>query len=61
VGMFSAWRTSETLVIRTKEGRATAHPGDWVVEGALGERWPISDEQFRRTYRASDNSGALDL
>ena len=60
VGMFSAWRTSETLVIRTKEGRATAHPGDWVVEGALGERWPISDEQFRRTYRASDNSGALD-
>jgi hypothetical protein len=59
VGMFSAWRTSETLVIRTKEGRATANPGDWVVEGELGERWPISDEQFRRTYLASDNAGAL--
>jgi Trk K+ transport system NAD-binding subunit len=51
VGMFSAWRVDEALVIRTKEGRATANPGDWVVEGALGERWPISDEHFRRTYR----------
>ena len=57
VGMFSAWRAREQLVIRTKEGQATAHPGDWVVEGALGERWPISDKHFMRTYRASDNAG----
>jgi hypothetical protein len=57
VGMFSAWRAREQLVIRTKEGQATAHPGDWVVEGALGERWPITDKQFMRTYRASGNAG----
>jgi hypothetical protein len=56
-GMFSAWRAREQLVIRTREGPATAHPGDWVVEGALGERWPITDKQFKRTYRASDNAG----
>jgi hypothetical protein len=59
VGMCSAWRASETLVIRTREGRATANPGDWVVEGALGERWPVSDEQFTRTYRASGDAEAL--
>ncbi len=57
VGIFSAWRARERLVIRTREGPATAHPGDWVVEGALGERWPITDKQFTRTYRASDNAG----
>ena len=55
-GMFRAWRAREELVIRTKEGTATANPGDWVVEGAFGERWPISDEQFKRTYRASGNA-----
>jgi hypothetical protein len=58
VGIFSAWRASETLVIRTKEGRATANPGDWVVEGTLGERWPVGDEQFKRSYRPADNAEA---
>ncbi len=50
-GTFRAWQVSETLVLRTMEGRALAQPGDWVVEGSRGERWPVCDEQFRRTYR----------
>jgi hypothetical protein len=50
IGRFIAWQVSEGLVIRTKEGRATAHAGDWVVEGIGGERWPVSDDQFQRTY-----------
>ena len=33
------------------EGKAVARAGDWVVEGRGGERWPMTDEQFRRTYR----------
>ncbi len=49
-GTFRAWRVSETLVLRTLEGQAVAQPGDWVVEGSRGERWPVTDEQFRRTY-----------
>jgi hypothetical protein len=52
-GSLSAWQVSDALVIRTKEGKATAQPGDWVVEGPRGERWPVADEQFRRTYRPS--------
>jgi hypothetical protein len=32
------------------EGRAVAKPGDWVVEGCRGDRWPVSDAQFRRSY-----------
>jgi hypothetical protein len=48
-GTFRAWRVSEDLILRTMEGRAIAHPGDWVVEGYRGQRWPVSDRQFRRT------------
>jgi len=52
-GTFRAWRVGETLVLRTLEGRGIAHPGDWIVEGSHGERWPVSDRQFRRAYRAA--------
>jgi hypothetical protein len=51
VGVFKAWQVTDTVVLRTKEGSATARPGDWVVEGPGGERWPVSDGQFRRSYR----------
>ena len=51
-GTYSAWQVSEPQVLRTMEGRAVARAGDWVVEGHGGERWPVTDEQFRRTYRA---------
>ncbi len=50
-GTYSAWQVREKLVLRTMEGRATAEAGDWVVEGHQGERWPVTDEQFRKTYR----------
>jgi hypothetical protein len=49
-GSFRAWRATDVLVLRTMEGRATAQPGDWVVEGHRGERWPVPDGQFRRSY-----------
>ena len=51
VGTYLAWQVSETVVVRTKEGKATARPGDWVVEAPSGERWPVRDEQFRWSYR----------
>ncbi len=53
VGSYLAWQVSETVVVRTKEGKATARPGDWVVEAPTGERWPVRDEQFRWSYRPS--------
>jgi hypothetical protein len=51
VGTFRAWQVRETVVIRTKEGRATARPGDWVVEAPGRERWPVTDDQFQLSYR----------
>jgi hypothetical protein len=53
VGTYRAWQVSEAVVIRTKEGKATAQPGDWVVEAPTGERWPVRDQQFRWSYRPS--------
>jgi hypothetical protein len=53
VGTYLAWPVSEAVVVRTREGRATARPGDWVVEAPTGERWPVRDEQFRWSYRPS--------
>jgi hypothetical protein len=51
VGSYLAWQVSEAVVIRTKEGKATARQGDWVVEAPTGERWPVRDDQFRWSYR----------
>ena len=50
-GTYSAWQVTEQLTLRTMEGRAIAQAGDWVVEGHRGQRWPVTDEQFRRTYK----------
>ena len=52
-GTFRAWQASGVLVLRTMEGQATAQPGDWIVEGRRGERWPVPDDQFRRSYTRS--------
>jgi hypothetical protein len=60
VGTFRAWQVREAVVIRTKEGNATAGPGDWVVEGPGGERWPVSDQQFGETYRRRQDRPATD-
>jgi hypothetical protein len=52
-GVLRAWPANEELVIRTVEGQARARPGDWIVEGCHGERWPVTGEQFRRGYEAT--------
>jgi hypothetical protein len=58
VGVYLAWQVSETAVISTREGDATARPGDWVVQAPSGDRWPVKDDQFRRTYSACQPEGA---
>jgi hypothetical protein len=59
VGTFVAWQVSEAVVVRTKEGKAIARPGDWVVEAPTGERWPVKNEQFRWSYRPTLNGHQL--
>jgi hypothetical protein len=51
VGRFRAWRVREDVVVRTKEGKAAARAGDWIVEAPTGDRWPVRNRQFELTYR----------
>ena len=55
VGSYLAWQVSQAVVVRTKEGKATARQDDWVVVAPTGERWPVRDNQFRWSYRPSGN------
>ncbi len=61
IGTYRAWQVSEPFILRTMEGKAIARPGDWVVEGFRGERWPVADDQFRRTYQAAQNGAGTRL
>jgi hypothetical protein len=51
IGVYRAWQVEQAVVIRTKEGKATAQPGDWVVEAPTGERWPVRHNQFEWSYQ----------
>ena len=46
--------TAEQVVVKTdvitREGPATAHPGDWVVTSQDGWSWPVRDAVFRASY-----------
>ena len=50
-GTVRAWQVSEAVVVRTMEGRAVAHPGDWIVQGPQSVRRPVGAEHFARGYR----------
>jgi hypothetical protein len=51
-GEVRAWRVSEPTTVLTLEGPATAVAGDWIVQGAGGERWPVPASQFERGHVA---------
>ncbi|WP_055476241.1 hypothetical protein [Gordonia sp. HS-NH1] len=50
VGVFRARRAAPGEVVETLEGPVVAIAGDWIVEGADGERWPVPDAHFRASY-----------
>ena len=36
--------------ISTLEGPLKVSPGDWIITGVKGEKYPCKDEIFRQTY-----------
>lgn len=42
-------------VIKTLEGTLCVCPGDWIITGVIGEKYPIKDEIFRETYEPADD------
>lgn len=46
------WDWSVLGVIETLEGPHVACPGDWIITGVKGERYPCKPEMFEATYEA---------
>lgn len=45
-----AYQTAVEVIIETPEGRLIARPGDWIITGVKGERYPCKPEIFSATY-----------
>ncbi|MFA5715961.1 MAG: hypothetical protein WC998_09480 [Candidatus Paceibacterota bacterium] len=48
-----AERITEKIEIHTREGTLVGYPGDWLITGVQGEKYPCGDEIFRATYAPS--------
>jgi hypothetical protein len=40
----------EPMPIKTLEGTMLAQPGDWIITGVKGERYPCKPDIFAATY-----------
>jgi hypothetical protein len=49
-GTVLARKVTTQQLVSTLEGDAIANQGDWILQGEHGERWPVSDEKFQKTY-----------
>ena len=48
-------KSSRTVgVVKTLEGDMIARPGDWIITGVEGERYPVKNEIFKKTYERAD-------
>lgn len=43
-------RGDEPIYIDTLEGRMRADPGDWIITGVRGEKYPCKPDIFEQTY-----------
>lgn len=55
--VIEAYQTSERVEIETLEGVMVANPGDWIITGVKGERYPCRDDIFQETYELVDSEG----
>lgn len=45
-----AYQTDKKEVIHTLEGDMVASPGDWIITGINGEKYPCKPDIFEETY-----------
>ena len=48
--VIDAYQTLEVLEIVTLEGTMRADPGDWIITGIKGEKYPCKPDIFSATY-----------
>ncbi len=52
--IIKAYQTDEEVFIHTLEGTLRAAPGDWIITGINGERYPCKPDIFERTYEPAE-------
>ena len=45
-----AYQIDHEEIIRTLEGDMKASPGDWIITGVNGEKYPCKPDIFEKTY-----------
>lgn len=45
-----AYKTDRKMIIHTLEGNMIADPGDYIVTGIKGEKYPCKPDIFHKTY-----------
>ena len=48
--VIEAYQTDVEVKVETLEGVMTANPGDWIITGVKGERYPCKPDIFEATY-----------
>ena len=46
-----AYQVFKEIKIKTLEGDMVASPGDWIVTGIHGEKYPVKSDIFKKTYK----------
>ena len=48
--IIDAVRIRNRVTIDTREGTLKGYPGEWLITGVAGEKYPCADDIFRATY-----------
>lgn len=54
--VIDAVRLTRRVTIHTLEGDMVGEPGDWLITGVKGERYPCKDDVFQATYEPVDET-----
>lgn len=57
--VIEAFKTQIAMEIPTLEGTMHASPGDWIITGVKGERYPCKPDIFEATYELVVESDLL--
>ena len=49
--IIEAYQTDQEITIKTLEGDMKASPGDWIITGVHGEKYPCKPDIFEETYQ----------
>jgi len=59
--VIDAERITEETRVDTREGTLTGYPGEWLITGIHGEKYPCGDDIFRQTYEAANEAAVKAL